>query len=102
MTRFYQNGQPDAQPARVARFALYEVTSERLKSVKAHPQVLGRSTAPPCRRPNLGRKGHEDNEKDNAKRGYMAHITLGTSNGLSRGGVNQSRGHYPSRVYGRV
>ena len=37
MTRFYQNGQPDAQPARVARFALYEVTSERLKSAEAQP-----------------------------------------------------------------
>ena len=34
MTRFYQNGQPDAQPARVARFALYEVTSDLTQSVK--------------------------------------------------------------------
>jgi len=56
MTRFYQNGQPDAQPARVARFALYEVTSDRLKSVEAQSQVLGRMTALPCRRPNSGRK----------------------------------------------
>ena len=59
MTRFYQNGQPDAQPARVARFALYEVTSERLKSVKAQPlrATAARPTLP--RRPTYQLKRTE-------------------------------------------